>query len=43
MVDIDVNMLESLDSLLDNRFFTGFESKGLPFSGTVFGAEKSMN
>ena len=27
----------------DNRFFTGFESKGLPFSGAVFGAEKSMN
>lgn len=39
-LDTDVNMLESLDSLLDNRFFTGFESEGLPFSGAVFGAEK---
>lgn len=39
-LDTDVNMLESLDSLLGNRFFTGFESEGLPFSGAVFGAEK---
>ncbi|MCR5146600.1 MAG: glycosyl transferase [Clostridia bacterium] len=39
-MDTDVLVLKSLDGLLNNKAFVGFEDKDLPFSA-VFGAEKN--
>ena len=39
-LDTDVLVVESLDSLLDNRAFVGYENPQYPFTA-VFGAEKN--
>lgn len=38
-LDTDVNVLKDFTPLLNNQFFTGFESGGMPFTA-VFGAVK---
>lgn len=38
-LDTDVNVLKDFTPLLNNQFFTGFESEGMPFTA-VFGAVK---